>query len=124
MRNFQHKRGFRNIIQSRPVLILLSILVLFFAWGLLGFMGKMATTIDNRKIIENKVASLEKEKAKLSSDIAKLKTDSGVEESIRDKFGLAKEGEGVIVIVDDKNPPEVKKEPPSGFFSFFTNLFK
>jgi len=127
MRSFQQKRGFRNILQSKPVLALLGILVLVFASGVIGFMGKMQVTIENRKIAENKLAELEKEKIKLSSDIAKLKTDSGVEESIRSKFGLAKEGESEIIIVEDKTTPEPVKEDSGGFFSslmFWKNWFK
>ena len=124
MKNFQQKRSFRNILQSKPVLILLVILVLIFALGVINFMGKMEITRENRKIAESKVAELEKEKEKLSSDIAKLNTPRGVEESIRLKFGLAKEGENIIVVMDDKNQPEMKTVPPSGFFSFFKNLFK
>lgn len=86
-------------------------------------MNKMQVTIENRKIAENKVAELEKEKKRLSSDISKLKSQDGVEESIREKFGLAKEGEGMIVVVEDKNPPQTPKQKPGGFFSFLKNLF-
>ena len=124
MKNFQQKRVFRNILQSWPVLILLSILVLFFAWGMIGFLGKMIDTRENRKIIENKVSELEREKEKLNADIASLKTEEGIEESIREKFGLAKEGEGMIVIVEDQNPPTESDGSSGGFFNFFWNLFK
>ena len=111
-------------MQSRPVLAFLSILVIFFAWGVVRLMGKMQTTIENRKIVENKVAELESEKVKLSADIAKLKTESGIEENIRQKFGLAKEGEDMIIVVEDQNPLEINEKEGGGFFSFFTNLFK
>ena len=124
MKNFQRKRGFRNIIHSWPVLAFLGILVLIFAWSVLGFIGKMEITRENRKIAENKVAELEKEKEKLSSDIAKLKTESGVEESIREKFGLAREGEGMIVVVEDKNLPKAEDDEQGCFFSFLKKWFK
>ncbi|MFA6076853.1 MAG: septum formation initiator family protein [Candidatus Paceibacterota bacterium] len=127
MKNFQKKRGLRNIFHSKPVLIFLGILVLIFAWGVLGFMERTRMTIENRKIAESKVAELEKEKEKLSSDIEKLKSQDGVEESIRSKFGLAKEGEGMIVIVEDKNKPEVAPNSSDGFFPFlffWKNWFK
>ena len=124
MRNFQHKRDWRDIMQSRPVLVFLIVLVFIFAWSVFGFMGKMKVTIENKKIAENQAIELKEKKDKLLSDITKLKTENGVEESIRTKFGLAKEGEGLIVIVDDKNPPEVPKQEPSGFFSFWKNLFE
>ncbi len=124
MKSFQQRRGLKNIIYSRPVLVFLGILTLIFAWSVFIFMGKMKITVENRKVAENKVVELKKEKEKLSSDITKLNTQSGIEESIRLKFGLAKEGENIIVVVEDKNSPESKIAPSSGFFSFFENWFK
>ena len=91
---------------------------------MIDFMGKMAITAENRKIAENKVRELEEDKEKLSANIAKLKTESGIEETIREKFGLVKPGEDVIIIVEDKNLPVVNDIPPSGFFSFIKNWFK
>jgi len=127
MRNYHKKRGWKNILQSKPVLAVLSVVTLVFAFEVVGFMGKMEVTIENRKIVENKVAELEKQKEQLSSDIFKLKTQSGIEDSIREKFGLAKEGENIIIIMDDKNPPNTEETPPEGFFShlfFWKNWFK
>ena len=127
MRNFQPKRGLRNIIHSWPVLALLGVLVVFFAFGVIGFFGKMQVTRENKKMAENKVAELENKKKELSSEIAKLKTPTGVEESIRLKFGLAKEGEDLIVVVEDKNKPKMKDTVSGGFFSFlffWKNWFK
>ena len=124
MKSFQQKRGWRNIFQSRPVLIFLSVVLIVFAWGVFGFMGKMRATSENRRIAENKLAQLQKQKFDLQKEINSLNTEDGREKSIRERFPVAKEGEGVIMIVEDKNKPEVKKEDSGGFFSFFTNLFK
>ncbi len=87
-------------------------------------MRKMEITRENKKIAENKVAELQQKKEKLSSNIAKLKTDQGVEESIREKYGLAKEGEDVIVVVEDKNASVAKESESGGFWSWFTSWFK
>ncbi len=125
MRNFQKSGRLRHIMQSKFFLIFLGIIILSFFFNMFSFMAKMEETIRNRKIIENKIAELEKSKGKLNSDINKLKTEKGVEENIRDKFGLAKEGENMILVIDDKNLPEVQKKTNfSWFFSFFNNLFK
>ncbi|MEI8174466.1 MAG: septum formation initiator family protein [bacterium] len=124
MKSFQQKKGLRNILYSRPVLVLLIILIFLFSYFLFGFMGKMELTMENRKIAENKVVQLKEQKERLVSDISKLNSNNGVEESIRDKFGLAKEGEGIVVIIDNKTEPKVVKEESGGFFSFLKNLFK
>jgi len=124
MKRFQQKRGFRNIVQSKPVLAFLGILLLFFAWSILGLTRKMELTRENRKMAEKNVAGLLEEKERLSTDIAKLETEQGVEESIREKFGLSKEGEGLIIVVEDKNAPTEPPKPQRGLFNFLKNLFK
>ncbi len=112
-------------MQSKLFLIFLGVVIIVFSFSIFSFMNKMEETVKNKKIIEDKIAELEKSKEKLNSDITKLKTESGIEENIREKFGLAKEGENMILIVDDKNSPQTQKPPDSPwFFSFFDNLFK
>ncbi|MBP6060597.1 MAG: septum formation initiator family protein [Candidatus Pacebacteria bacterium] len=124
MRNFQQKRGWKNIIESKPVLVFLCFLLIFFTWGVVGFTNKMSATRENRQIAENKLVELQKQKDELSANIAKLKTDSGVEEGIREKFGLAKEGEGLIIVVEDKNKIETIVPKPGWFSTFWDKLFK
>ena len=118
MRDFQQKKRWRNIVESRPVLIFFGLLLLFFAWGVIGLMGKMKMTIENRKIAENKFADLQKKKESFSADVAKLNSQSGIEESIRERFPVVKEGEGLIVVVDEKEKSEEQKNEDEGFFSF------
>ncbi len=127
MRSFQQKGGFRNILQSRPVLALLVFFVVIFGYTVVGFMVKMIVTEQNRKVAEIKVADLKKMKERLGADISKLNTGGGVEESIRGKFGLAKEGERLIVVIDNKSNVEVQEEESGGFIEslfFWKNWFK
>lgn len=125
MRNFQQKRGWRNVIESKPFLVLFGILILFFAWNIFTFWSKMKETEKNKEIIQNKVEALKLQKEKLASAIESLETDRGKEKLFRENFGLAKEGEGLIVVVEDRNHKEPSKiEPPSGFFDFLRNWFK
>lgn len=124
MRNFQQKNKHGNLLHSKPVLIFLGILILFFAWGVFSLMNKMQITIENKRKAENKFIELQNKKEKFSAEIAKLKTESGIEESIREKFGLVKEGEDMIVIIEDKNTSAAREIPTNGFFLFFKNLLK
>lgn len=125
MRNFQPRKKFKGILHSRPVIILLGVVFFFSLWSFIGFVGKLGVTRENRNMAENKLAELQQEKERLSSEIVKLETESGIEENIRLKFGLAKEGEGVIVVVEEPELEDEDEEPKKrGFFSFFKNLFK
>ena len=124
MRNFQQKMEFKSIMQSVPVLVVLIIVLLFFAWGVIRFMIKLNETSKNRKIAEMKVSELTQAKMKLSSDIESLNTERGLEENIREKFGLAKEGENLIIILDDKNALNLKDKKPNWFTLFLSKWFK
>lgn len=83
----------------------------------------MQGTAENKKIVENQITTLEQQKQKLTSDINNLNTDQGKEEIFRENFGLAKQGEGEIVILDN-NTPSPSPAPSSGFWGFLKNLFK
>jgi len=125
MKNFQKRRGFKYYLESKPALILLLILLVLFAWKIFGLIGKLEDTHKNKKAEEAKIEDLEKRKAQLTSDIEKLGTDKGKEEILRQNFGLAKEGEQLIVIVDDpKTTPPQPAEKTSSFWSFLSGWFK
>lgn len=118
MRNFNQRRLWRNIMQSKPVLVLLGVVILAFAWSVLGFWNKMQETQKNKQMAEAKVAELEQQKEKLLSDINNLNTIEGKERIFRENYGLAKEGEEVIIVVEDKNSVTAPAKDSFGFFSF------
>ena len=125
MRNFQEKNKFKKFMQSKPVLVILALLVFLFAWNIVNLSIKLKETYKNKNIEQQKIYDLEARKTKLTSDIEKLGTDEGKEEVIRDNFGMVKDGESVVVIVDDKNTTEPEKKPETGgIINFFKNLFK
>src|SRR3989344_3909950 len=125
MRNFERNRGKKSIMESSPALIVLGIIILIFSWSVIRFWGKMAETRKNKEIAEAKTETLREQKGALRADIEKLETDRGKEEFFRENYGLAKEGEEVIIIVD-KAPTaeEPERGRISSFLSFFVNLFK
>jgi len=125
MKRFQEKKKFRKIMQSKPALFLLGLVIIFFTWNVVGLMNRMQNTVKYRQIEEDKIAELTERQNKLSIDIANLKTEKGLEENIREKFGLAKEGEEMIIVIEDKESNNFAKEAQSSkFFSFLRNIFK
>lgn len=125
MRNTGTKITFKKIVESRPFLFLLGVLLLLFAWSVLRFWGKMAETGRNKDLVEQKALALREKKAKLESDIERLNTEEGKEEFFRENYGFAKAGEELIVVVEDKNKGiEPNERERSGFWAFIVNLFK
>lgn len=61
-----------------------------------------------KEAARNELQSLEERQKKLEQDIKGLSTDKGIEKNIRQQFQVAKDGEGVVVIVNDdtKNTPD------------------
>ncbi len=126
MRNLEWKRGWKNIVQSKPFLILFGIALLVFSWNVFSFWNKMQETVKNKEIVENKVIALKQQMENISAEINSLSTEQGKEKFFRENLGLAKEGEGVTIVVEEKNLPEAPQDtsPASWFFSFFKNWFK
>ncbi len=116
MRNFQQKKRWRSVLESWPVLVFLCLLLLIFAWGVVGLLQRMRLTMENREIAELKIKELERKKEIFTADVAKLNSETGIEESIREKFPVVKEGEGLIIVVEDKNKPEEESVEEKGFF--------
>lgn len=123
MKNFQEKPSYIRVLESKPVLVLLFLLLLFFIWNMLNFWEKRNETQKKLEIVQNRVLELKENELKLKEDIEKLNTEIGVESTIREKYGLVKTGEQVIVVVDDPNfaPSVPEKED---FLSKIKNWFR
>ena len=98
-------------------------MLLFFIWSMIGLWNKLEETSKSKKIAEDKVTELQQQKATLTSQINDLKTPEGVDAAIRDKYGLAKDGEGEIVIVDDTSTAP-SSAAPVGFWAHIKSWFK
>ncbi len=119
MKEFQEKRKFRKIIFSRfSLIVLLIILVILSISAVKVHTKSQKAVLKNQEIIQ-KIEELESKKGELEEKIAKLQIESGLEEELREKFGVKKPGEEVLTIIDkmpgsDKINNEVSVK---GFFS-------
>ena len=88
---------------------LLTLLVLWLTWLLYGIVRK--EEIARRAVRETKVelANLESRKTTLNQNLAELSTERGHEATLRQTYGVAKPGEGVIIVV----PPKEATSTPS-----------
>jgi len=111
MRDFQEKKKIRKAMYGTPVLVALMVVLLVFIKGTWGLSQKYFEARAKTDEARAELLKLKNQKTGLEERVAFLETERGKEEEIRGKFMVAKEGEGVIMIVDPK--PGTTTEAPA-----------
>ena len=109
-------------LYSKPVLILLIIIIVLLAKGTWGVYQKVQESSKNAALVKIELANLEKRKELLEKETQKLKSQEGIEEAIRKKFQVSKEGERVLVVVDKPLPPEAVEENQNFFHKMWESV--
>ena len=102
MKELQRKQRIKRIIYSVPSLILLSFVAFFIAKGAVKILGKEQESSARARELEARVSALVLREQELKEGIARLETEEGVKEEIKDRFNVTEEGEHVAIIVDEK----------------------
>ncbi len=103
MLEFQEKRRIKKILYSPYVVILLAVILIFLLRGVWGVYQKSSYSRENLERAQTNYNELQARERKLSEEIEYLKTTGGKEEEIREKYGLIKPNEEVIMVVDPEN---------------------
>lgn len=120
-----NRRNKYNFWHSPLVLIVLFCVLILFIYNIIGLIEKERQTTEKKNIILSNIETLRNREKTLSNDIEKLKTEEGVEETIRDKYQVVKEGEKMVVIVDEeqKEASALPKEIKHGFVEWIKGIF-
>ena len=116
----------RRIVSSRLSIIVLVVLLVLSGKGVFSMYEKYREAVTHRQESERQVAQLADREQFLKREIERLATTQGVEQEIRQKFNVKKQGEEVVVIVEpneNKNAALVQSRAASvwlWFKSFFT----
>ncbi len=110
----EEKRKFRRILYSKPVLLVLCLLVFFMVRSTLGVYQKAKESGQNLVVTETRLDDLNKRNNYLVAEINKLSSPEGVEEEIRQKFRVAKAGEQMAVIIDSPMPTPIVTDDSNG----------
>jgi cell division protein FtsB len=104
------------------MVIILLILAVLFLKGVWGVYEKQRLTKENLNKVAADLKNLQEREKMLSTEIDWLKTKGGTEQEIREKYGLVKPGEEVIVIVDDEKDKAGDSQPANlGFWQKIWN---
>lgn len=124
MREFQERRRIRRFLHSRYAIAVLVILCLLILKGVWSVYGKYQRSQEISARTARELADLQARKKSLSEKTAALETEQGKEREIRTRFGVAKEGEKMIVIVDDEaKANDSSSSAPKGWWAKVWDLF-
>ena len=109
---------------SKITLAVLTVVVVLLLNSVWNIYTKERSTRLTRNNLEREFLALKEREELLRKEIERLKTTRGVEEEIRSKFEVSKDGENVMIIIDptkDKGTQIYKRE--NSFWSKFLNFF-
>lgn len=113
MFDFHEKRKIRSFLYSKFViggLFLIAVFVSFSAYDRYTIAKEMKIKLEDRRVqleeVKNRAQVLE-------TKVEYFENDRGIEEELRNRFDVAKEGEQVVVLIDAKEEPEVQENKAS-----------
>jgi len=111
---------------SPIALIILFFFVIFFGYKIVYLLNKQRETSSIKEDYLNKIDTLNLKQNSLISDTNRLETEEGKEEIIRSKYPFVKDGEKMVIIIDEKDEnilPE-KDINNHGFWNWINRIFK
>jgi len=105
---------------------ILFLILIFFGYKIIDLIQREKETSSIKEMTLDEINILKEKESYLSGEILKLETDEGKEEIIRDKYPVVKEGEKMVIIVDEemKNGSLLDGESSHGFWNWFEGIFK
>lgn len=98
--DWRERTRLRRVIYAKPTIIILALLVALLTRGAWGVYQKSKEAVAKNEKAQDELAGLLAREEELKEDIARLSSAEGIEEEIRERFMVAKEGEKVMIITD------------------------
>jgi len=115
MFDFHEKRKIRNWIYSKFTIAVLMVLIGFLSVSVYERFSAMRMIAEKRAEKERELQDLEVQASTLRAKLEYLEEGRGVEEELRSRFDVAKEGEQAVIIVeniDDASATKAQNTPP------------
>lgn len=111
----------RQRITSKITILCLAILLMILVRPTWKIFQKSLESKNNLSRAESELSKLESRKQELEASVSYIKTDYGRDQEIRSKFGVAKDGETMMVIVRDI--PGLKEPEPIPSVNWFRRMW-
>lgn len=100
-----YKKRQLQLLRTRALLLVLLALCVLVAWSLFQRWQVEREMAARRAAVEAEYAALQERYQALEKDVSYLQDERSLEAEIRKHFDVAKEGESVVVILDEDTPP-------------------
>ena len=104
-------------------IVVLLVITVLFARGAWSVHEKAQFAKDNRVRAEKELSELTGRREALQEEISRLNTERGLEEELRQKFDIGREGEQLIVLIDPPEAAEQNETPTPTFLQRITSFF-
>lgn len=123
-RRIRKERFFSKLIRLPITYIILIFLVFLFSYSAIGTYKKSKIAQEKTRQVENELRELKDQEEGLQNSLNDMNSPFGIEKSLREKFGIIKDGEKSVIIVDQKEDLEKEsEEEKTGVFGFFKRIF-
>ena len=102
MEDSQRKRQIKRFLLRLAFLILI-LLIPFILKGVWDSYGDFSDIKQETERLGNEVEELRQRNEDLKTEVEHLQTERGLEEEVRSRFNVAKEGENLIIIMEEDN---------------------
>lgn len=102
MDELRKKQKLKKRLYSWPALLVLGFITFIFVRGTVIVFEKKAESAQYVTALQQKADTLRTQETQLESNIAGLKTEAGLEKEVKEKYNVAKDGERVVILVDQK----------------------
>ena len=102
MFDFHQKRKLKSVFGSRVtqvIILVVAFFILLSAYDRFLIAREMA---ERRAAVESEIASLEERREILETEVQYLSNERGIESEMRRQFDIAREGEQVVIILEDE----------------------
>lgn len=111
MTDFKSRYKIKKRIYSKITVFLLLIIVAMIAHGTWGIFQKSRASKQKLAVSNAAYEELQKRYQSMEEEVDYLTTQTGLEEEVRTKYNMAKEGEIVIVLTDDEEKDDNSNQP-------------
>jgi cell division protein FtsB len=110
MKRFQQKQAYKKLLYSPVVISGLLVICILVTIAAIGMYQKSREARANKLQAQAEYNALMAQEANLESGISKLETTEGIEENLREKYRVGKEGEHLVVITTDAGNKKIAEE--------------